>query len=313
MLAPEVRLEGWDVLDWVRLLSLFEGSLGSSTVLFVLHDGKVIRKLLHAKAGRLEPGGQLWGGPLDELARTHAADRVVGLRLGALEEWMERLGARLVRADDLLSQIWKGFDVLRELAEEGSIVTWPGRIRDWTLPSLSVVRQGLDVLCPSGKVIALGLFEQGELWTSLAISRQPQGLDRIVGPEALRGAVGLLSGDFRRDYWHVKRAIQNQVGPLYVGLFTEVSTLRRLISEGRPGSWARAVAVRDVILAPNPAAFVLPLGVDAVRGLTQSVLRATARLRIEERLALAVATVRSPESRRNPWHALRDLLEKLAD
>lgn len=312
VLAPGVRFEGWDVLDWIRLLSLFEGSVSPSSGLFVLHDGKSIRKLLHAKVGRLDPAGQAWGGPLDELAQAHGADWVVGLHLGALEEFMDRLGARLVREDDLLSQIWKGADVLRELAEEGAISAWPMRLRGLMMPSLPVVRRGLDTLCPPGKVISLGLFEQGELWTALTISRQPQGIDQIVGPEPLRGTVGLLSGDFRRDYWHLMRAVQHRVGPLHLGLFTEVTTLRRLISEGRPGSWARAVAVRDVILAPTPATIALPLGVDAMRGLTRSFLRAAARLQIEERLALAVATVRSPESRGNLWQALRELLEKLA-
>jgi hypothetical protein len=313
VLAPDVRFEGWDVLDWVRLLSLFEGPTTPAAGLFVLHDGKVIRKLLHARVGRLDPAGQAWGGPLDELAREHGADWVAAFHLGALEEAMDRLGARLTRGDDLLDQAWKGLDVLRELADEGAIAAWPLRLRGVPLPSMAVIRRGLDALCPPGKALAVGLFEHGELWSALVLSRRGVAVERLLGPELFRGAVGLLSGDFRRDYWHLMHAVEARVGPLHLGLFTEVKTLRRLITEGRPGSWSRAVLVRDVILAPTPAAVALPLGLDAARGLSRSVAVAAARLQLDQRFALALSSVRSPEGRGDLLQALRQLLGKLSD
>lgn len=317
VLAPEIRFEGWDTTDWVRLLSLFEAPAGGGAPpgpggLFVVHDGRAIRKLLHARVGRLSPAGQRWGKPLEELAREHGAAWVVALHDGALEELMDRLGGRVVRGDDLLEQAIKGLEIARELAEEGAIQSWPQRLKGVPLPSPAVIRGGLDALCPAGKTAVVGLFERGELWSALVIARGPLGIDRVLGPELLRPAIGLLSGDFRRDYWHLMRAVERQVGPLHIGLFTEVSTLRRLVTEGRAGSWARAVAVRDVVVSPMPAAVAVPLGVDAARGLTRSTAVVLSRLNLDSRIAAAVAAVRSPEARGSLLVALRQLIDKLS-
>ncbi|MCS6901292.1 MAG: hypothetical protein RMJ98_16585 [Myxococcales bacterium] len=312
MLAPKVRFEGWDVLDWVRLLSLFESSPSPSVGVLVLHDGQKLRKILHTRVGRLNPGGQSWGRPLEELAREHGANWIAAFHLGALEEAMDRLGARLQRHDDLLDQIWKGLDVLRELAEEGAIATWPLRLRGSPPLSLPVLRRSLDALCPRGASIAIGLFEAGELWSALVLSRGPTGVDRILGPEHLRSSMGLLSGDFRRDYRHLLHAIESIVGPLHFGLFTEVKTLRRLITEGRPGSWSRAVLVRDVILAPSTVAVALPLSFDAARGLSRSFLVAASHFQFDQRFASALSTLRTPERRGTLLQSLRLLLRRLS-
>jgi len=44
-----------------------------------------------------------------------------------------------------------------------------------------------------------------------------------------------------------------------------VSTIRKLEVDPTPGAWARAAAVRDLILSPLPAPLAIPLGVDAGR------------------------------------------------
>jgi hypothetical protein len=75
--------------------------------------------------------------------------------------------------------------------------------------------------------------------------------------------MGLLAGDWRRDYRHLARAVEDRAGPPAFGCFAEVSTIRKLEVDPNPGAWARAVAVRDVILSPLPAALAIPLGVDA--------------------------------------------------
>lgn len=311
VLAQDVRFEGWDTVDWLRLLSLFEVPSEGPGGLFVVHDGRTVKKLLHTRAGRLPPG-QPWGGPLDALASEQQAGWVVGFHVGALEEIMERLGARVVASDGLIEQVIKGIEIVREMAEEGAVAAWPAKLRGLPVPSAQVVVGALDALCPPGKSVAVGLFEGGELWTGAALRRGPRGFERIVGPEPLRPGIGLLSGDFRRDYTHMMRAVERQVGPLSVGLFTEVKTLRRLVAEARPGSWARAVAVRDVIVAPMPASVALPLGVDAARGLSQAGLVALGRLDLDRRLASTLAALRSPERRGTLLLALRQLLSKLS-
>ncbi len=310
VLAQDIRFEGWDADDWVRLLSLFEGGPVGEPGLLVLHDGRRVRKVLHGRAGRLDPGTQPWGRPLEELAREHGAGWVVALHEGALEEALDRLGARVQRGDDLLDQAGRLLDIVRELSAEGALSAWP-RPLPGSLPSVGAVRRAMDLLCPPGRSVAVGLFDGGALWTALVLHRGRRGFEQILGPEFLRPGLGLLSGDVRRDYWHLLRVIERQVGPVHAGLFTEVTTLRRLLREGRAGSWARAVAVRDVVLAPLPAALALPLSVDAARGLTRSSARALARLDLDLRLASLIDVARAPATPGTLWHSLQSLLRKL--
>jgi hypothetical protein len=58
-----------------------------------------------------------------------------------------------------------------------------------------------------------------------------------------------------------------------VSLHADVSTFRRLITRAAPGDWARAVALRDLVLSPIPQVLALPLGIDATRGAVQFATR----------------------------------------
>jgi hypothetical protein len=133
------------------------------------------------------------------------------------------------------------------------------------VPAPAVVRGTFESVCPPGKSAVIGLFEAGELWTSVAMRVGPSGVDLIFGPDEVRGDMGLLAGDWRRDYRHLYRAVEERGGPVALGCYAEVSTLRKLVVDPNPGAWARAVAVRDVILSPVPAAIAIPLGIDAGR------------------------------------------------
>jgi hypothetical protein len=77
--------------------------------------------------------------------------------------------------------------------------------------------------------------------------------------------MGLLSGDWRRDYRHLARAVEERSGSIAFGCYAEVSTIRRLEVDPTPGAWARAAALRDIILAPLPVPLAIPLGIDAGR------------------------------------------------
>ncbi len=124
----------------------------------------------------------------------------------------------------------------------------------------------------------LGLFDGGELWTSCALRRGSSGgFDWVMGPDEIRRDMGLLAGDWRRDYRHLARAIERKVGKLSLGVFAETSTFRALEVDATPGAWARAVAIRDVILAPVPVALAIPLGIDAGRAAVSALTRAADR------------------------------------
>lgn len=286
MFSAGVRLVGFTTSDWERLLSLFRPRRPASEVrdpdrptggVIGVHDGGRLVKLLHTKAGRLRLD-ELGAAPTsaEGLARAAHASWALLLERGALDRVMERFAERLRAGQDLTEQSLLLFDALRrEMARApgaaaaglAPIELWPGRLGAVPLPSKAMVDGAIESVCPVGRALALGVFEGGELWTSLALRREAQGFDLILGPDELRADMGLLSGDWRRDYRHLARAVEDHANAhLSFGVFSEVSTLRRLEVDPTPGAWARAVAVRDLLLSPVPPALAIPLGLDATRG-----------------------------------------------
>jgi hypothetical protein len=284
VLTPDVRFEGWTTRSWQRFLELWKPratpereAVRPRGGLLIVHDGARIRKLLHTRTGR-QDGGEGWPRPLSELAAAHEASWALAAHQGALEEVMERFGARARRGDDLLAQALKLAGVVREMMHEGAIEFWPRRLRGLPMPNEGMVRRALDSLCPDPHALVLGLFKDGELWTAFAARRRGAGFDVIAGPEELRHDMGLLSGDWRRDYRHLARAVEERYAPLAFGCFAEVDTFRELQVDARPGAWGRAVAVRDMVLSPIPSAVGLALGVDGARYAFQGVRVLTSRL-----------------------------------
>ncbi|MGO9833737.1 MAG: hypothetical protein ACLP1X_05930 [Polyangiaceae bacterium] len=288
MLTADVRFEGWTTEDWLRFLRLWqprgkpelEPIRPRGGVVLVHQDGAVL-KLLHTHRGRLDPASVV---PPEEqrdtralalradhpealgaIARCQRASWALGMRLGALDEVMERLGARLRRGDDLTTQSLVLIGILREMIAEGAITAWPERLRGLPVPTPRVIHRTVDTVCADGRAIALGLFDDGGLWTAFVARRRGFAFDVIAGPDELRESLGLLSGDWRRDYRHVAAAVEERYAPLGLGCFAELDTFRALQTDPNPGAWSRAVAVRDVIMAPMPAAVGLALGFDGVR------------------------------------------------
>ena len=229
-----------------------------------VHDGGRLRKLLHTRTGRIPPVGD-WPVKLSELAAAHHASWALSAHAGALEEIMERFGARAKRTDDLVAQALSLVQIAREMMVEGAIDSWPRRLHGVPPPTDAMVRRALDSLCPPEHAMALGVFNEGELWTAGVMRRGLAGFDVIAGPEELGPQMGFLSGDWRRDYRHLARAVEERYAPLAFGCFTEVETFRALQVDARPGAWGRAVAVRDIVLSPIPMAIGLALGVDGAR------------------------------------------------
>ncbi|HXN32828.1 MAG TPA: hypothetical protein VN894_13245 [Polyangiaceae bacterium] len=316
MLTPDVRFEGWTTEAWIRFLRLWqpraiadrERPPPQGGVIVVHHEGEVL-KLLHTRQGRLDPASVLaapdqgeahalalrTGRPsaLAQLARGHSASWAIGMRLGALDEVMERFGARARRGDDLTTQSLMLVGIAREMIDEGAITAWPQRLRGVPIPTPQVVRRTLDALCPDGRAIALGLFDAGDLWTAFVARRRGAAFDVFAGPDELRPALGLLSGDWRRDHRHLARAVEDRYGPLGFGCFAELETFRALQTDGRPGAWSRAVAVRDVVIAPMPTGVGMALGFDGARFALQGLIALTGRLVPVALLGPMVDAVRS--------------------
>jgi hypothetical protein len=301
VLTADVRFEGWTTEDWIRLVRLWqpratpdrEPTLPRGGLIIVHEHGQVL-KVLHTKRGRLDP--TVVGPPsgvsrelalalesgeaatLERLAGDHNAAWALGLRLGALDEVMERFGARSRRHDDLTEQSLKFVEIVHEMISEGAIATWPQRLRGFPIPTAPVARRALDALCGEGRTVALGLFDAEGLWTSFVARRRGAAFDLIAGPDELRPALGLLSGDWRRDYRHFARAVEDRYGPMGFGCFAELSTFRALQTDTSPGAWTRAVAVRDIVIARMPVAVGLALGLDGARYALQGLIAVAGRI-----------------------------------
>jgi hypothetical protein len=301
LLTHDVRFEGWTTEDWLRFLRLWqpraapekEPTRPRGGVVVVHEDGEVL-KLLHTRLGRLEPAA---GAPppsqagaraialsaghpsaLGPLAHAHHASWALSMRLGALDEVMERLGARVRRGDDLTAQSLLLVSIVRDMIAEGHIASWPQRLRGIPVPTPQVARRTLDALCADGRAIALGLFDAEGLWTAFVARRRGPAFDVVAGPDELRPALGLLSGDWRRDYRHLARTVEDRYAPLGFGCFAELATFRALQTDGRAGAWSRAVAVRDVVIAPMPTAVGLALGLDGARYALEGLKLLTGRI-----------------------------------
>jgi hypothetical protein len=288
LLTQDVRFEGFTTEDWTRFLALWtprarpdlEPTRPRGGIIIVHEDGEIL-KLLHTQRGRLDPtsvapppeiaGSRALalrtGQPsaLAQLARDHHASWALAIRLGALDEVMERLGASVRQGDDLTVHALLMCGIVRDMITEGAIASWPQRLRGVPVPSAPVVRRTLDALCGDGRAIVLGLFDGGGLWTCFVARRRGHAFDVIAGPDELRGSLGLLSGDWRRDYRHLAAAVEERYAPVGFGCFAELKTFRALLTDPSPGAWSRAVAVRDVLVAPMPLAVGIGIGVDGAR------------------------------------------------
>lgn len=276
MLTADVRFAGFTTTDWTRVLSLFRPRKVSGGErdedrprggVVAIQEGGRLRKLIHTEAGRLrlEDMAQGWPMSCEELVARSAASWGLIVEAGALETIMDGFGARARRTDDLMVQTLSLAQLLQAEFHKGRLDLYPGRLRGVPIPSPGVVHASFDAICPVGRAMVLGLFDAGELWTSIALRRRVDGIDLILGPDEIRADMGLLAGDFRRDHRHLARAIEARVGPIALGCYSETSTIRALEVDPSPGSWARAVASRDVILSPIPAALAVPIGIDAGR------------------------------------------------
>ena len=292
MLTPDVRLEGFTTEDWTRLATVVRAPtfpaehddptrVGGEAPdvaapgherdkkpqggLLVVTTGDRLRKLVSTVSGRLDIGAVPWPEELSALVARHNARWAVQIESGALEELMERFADRLRREHDGLEQSLIFVGVLRELEQEGRVRVHPWRMASWPVPNHRVLMRVLDAICPDGKSIGVGAFEKGELFTALVLRRRGQAFDLVLGPDQLRNEMGLLSGDWQRDYRFLVRAAEVRAAPLALGCFGEVETLRRLLHRPAPGAWAAAVAARDVVVSPAPATVALPLGLDVGR------------------------------------------------
>lgn len=269
MFTPDAQVLDFSADDWLRLPDLFRSQLpapppASGGGILAVRDGQRLVKVTSTVRGRLpppEPGSV----SAASLGQQHEGSFAIVLSTTALEQFGDRFARRLSRGQSFHVQIEAFVGALRELEQEGEVELWPTRFADWPIPTERAFGSALDLVCPEGKSLVLGAFDQGELYTALCLRRRGSAFDVVMGPDRVRRDMGLLSGDFSRDYRYLGAAVEARLGPLAVGCYAELSTFQRLATDTLPGAWATAVAVRDVVLTPVTPGLAVPLGVDAGR------------------------------------------------
>jgi hypothetical protein len=287
MFTPNLHFDGFSIDEWMILRDLLSAQLSrpaspSLGGLIAVHSDRSLRKLLHTRRGRLDTQAQPWPVPLVELCRQNEASWAIALEFGVLDELLERFADKVYPRQTYLEQMLELFRIFRELEATRRIELWPGFLNHVPAPSTATVERFLNALCPDGRVVLLGVFEGGELCTSIAMRRRGLGFDQVVGPELLRPEMGLLSGDFRRDHPHLIRAVERQVGPVALGCFGPLAKLREVTSATRPGAWSSAVVAGEIIVSPAVPVVAVPFGLDIGRAFLFELRQATERLAGED-------------------------------
>jgi hypothetical protein len=282
MLSDDFRFHGFDSAAWLNLLALFTrpapaapgrdraetsaAGVGGGTLVVVTDEANApcAAFLTGRGAVTLEPETGVAPIQLAALCARHAARRAVVLREGTIEELTERSAERLAFEADYASQWLTLLAVARELEDEGLLRVWPPRAR-LPLPTPGMLRRALDLLLPDNHVLVAALWEGSELWTAFALRRRNGELDCMVGPEQLLRWTGPLGGDYRRDQRAIRRAVADELGPVHVGIFAQRQWIDMLLRDPTPGAWARAIALREVIISPTPSYVHMAMSADAAR------------------------------------------------
>lgn len=268
MFSADLQVLDFTAQDWLRVPQLFrqaevEPQAAAGGVIAVRRGDSIIKvtSTVHGRRPLPEAGRTSAGA----LAQEHQASFAVVLSTTALEQLGDRFARRLTRGQSFHAQVEAFADGLRELEQEGELELWPSPLADWPIPTERAFESALDLLCGDGKSLVLAAFDGGDLYTALCLRRRGSAFDVIMGPDRLRRDMGLLSGDFTRDYRYLGAAVEARLGPIAAGCYAELATFRRLAAQTEPGAWASAVAARDVVLTPVTPGLAVPLGVDAGR------------------------------------------------
>jgi hypothetical protein len=272
MFTPDAQVLDFTAQDWLRLPELFRApkpklataAAGANGGILAVREGQRVLKVTSTVCGRL-PLPETGHATAEALALAHDGAFAIVFSSSALEQFGDRFARRLVRGQSFHLQVEAFVEAMRELEREGEVELWPTPAAQWPIPTERAFGSALDLVCPDGKALVLGAFDAGELYTALCLRRRGPAFDMVMGPDRVRRDMGLLSGDFSRDYRYLGAAVEARLGPLAVGCYAELATFRALAADPQPGAWAGAVAARDVLLTPVTAGLAVPLGVDAGR------------------------------------------------
>ena len=303
MIASDLRIEGFDARSWTNLISLFAPAVVQriqrepqesdapeiepesdaaepeerprGTLVIVISAERRVRKAFHTQRGRVRGIETVAEDALPELAARYGARQAIVIREGAIEEISERVAQRLERGDDYVAQWLVVMRTLREVIDAGIVQVHPRPFAALPIPTAGMVRRALDTVLPEDRALVMVLWSGHTPWTGVVLRRRRGEIDLVAGPDLIARWSGPLGGDWRRDHRFVSEGITRAVAPVHLGIYGEIGSVRRLLRTAEPGAWARAIALREVIVSPTPPYVAVAIGADATRAVAK---RAASRL-----------------------------------
>lgn len=294
MISADLRIEGFDARSWTNLVSLFapgvvqriqrepqesdapeidggerDDDRPQGTLVIVVSADRRVRKAFHTQRGRVRGMEGVVPDDLAGLAERYGARRTVVIREGAIEEVSERVAQRLERGDDYVAQWLVVIRTVRELIDAGIVQVHPRPFAALPIPTAGMVRRALDTVLPEERALVMVLWSGHVPWTGVVLRRRRGEIDLVAGPDLITRWSGPLGGDWRRDHRFVSEGVARAVAPVHLGIYGEIGSVRRLLRTAEPGAWARAVALREVIVSPTPPYIAVALGADATRAVAK--------------------------------------------
>lgn len=271
MPKPTRRIDGFQRAHWLRFGQVLcaERAGASRGGLVVVTErggeGSAVVRVVHTERGLVQAPGEPLA--LSELARRENAAWAFSLSAQAADSLSSSLTAP--RDEDYLARLVELWDTLLAMQSGGALESWPHRLADWPF-LVELLPRGLHHVVAEGQSAVFAIWRGGELYTALALRRLGDKLASVLGPDVLVRAMGLASGDFRRDYRYLSQAVAREQGPLGFGFFGHHGSVRELMRRGSSRAWAEAVAAREVIVSPLNPGLALPLGIDLGRAALRS-------------------------------------------
>lgn len=290
MISEDFAFFGFDAASWDRLVSLFLGEDGErprGVLVIVIDANRIPVASFHTARGSVDPGTLPSADTLEALCRATDASACIVIRQRAIADIEAYLAEPLDPDQDFVARVMRFAHVLRELGNGNWASVWPNPLPDLLLSAAPAARPVLDFLLPDGHNVVLGVFEAGGLWTGAVLRRSAGTVDVLAGPTAISDWAGPLGGDWRRDHRVLTAAVERELGPIHVGLFTNRTTAQNLLRGRRAGDWARAYLTRELLVHPLPAFAAAGLGLDVLGGAAQYALQALEQMEAEELVGIA--------------------------
>lgn len=299
------RVEGFEPIHWKHWGDALARSGPHGTpqkgLLLVTEGGERLLRAVCSVRGPLDPKDVRFPCSLAQLASDHGCRWVMQV---SRKDLLTLRNVRWGRGQDYLDRLLALWRALQDLQAEGRLASWPHSLDAW--PALvDLAPRGLGSLCPDDHAAVAAIWRGSHVSTLLAFRRRRGRIDRIVGPGVLQPAMGLVSGDWTRDYRYLSQAVERVLGPLGLGFFAQESAVRELIQRGDAADWARAVAARDVIVSPMSAGLAVSLGLDFGRSTLRKARDLMSAWGVGTRVLTELRGLFEPEA---PRPDLRDLV-----